>query len=241
MPHSTRLAATLLEAAAACPSFRPCALLEIAAFSFSEKPSLRFVVAPDEETHFRSAADSLGLKWASAPVYLEPEGHNWFSIVSRRTNNRRSLVVVTHDVSPSSLLDAETRDSDLAGSYLGYPPCCVRAFARLTASPGKWAQVLADTARDKSSIDARCNRFAAEWGGIGLLGELFPCSLECNEARGYADRLYMATRRLGLHRLADKARQDSLLPVSISESGEILTPALPGADTLSFIWNQSSH
>lgn len=234
-------AVALLAAASRCDSLRPCSLLEIAAFAAREKPALRFVLAPDDENHFSSVVPKLGMALVTTPVYLEPRGGSWFSLVQHKTNQRRTLVVIAPDEGADLLMEAECTDVERAGDLLGYPRCCVKAFQRLSEHGGQWGQALAATVSKAEFIDARCNRYAAEWGGVGLLGELFPCSLECEQAKEYAERLYRATVQLGLHRLAERAKRDSLRPVALSADGMVSVVAPGTTGSLRFAWNESNH
>lgn len=238
---STSLAAALLEVAATSRSLRPCALLEVAAFAAGEKPALRFVLDPGDETGFLRTACAFGLDLATRCVFLESRGGSWFSLVPYRTERERLLVVIAAADHAERLVEAETLDSERAGVMLGYPACCVKAFQRLAEAGGRWGQALSATAVDARAIDARCNRFAAEWGGIGVMGELFPCSLECEHAKAYGESLYRSTVRLGLHRLAVRAKTDSLRPVVVSDDGTV-SVVVPGTTgSLGFVWNASNH
>lgn len=241
MESPSVVAAALLQAAAAATSLRPAALPEIAAFALREKPALRFVIEPDDEACFERAAAAVGLECACQSVYLESRGGSWFSLVSHRTEKRRALIVIAPAGEADRLVRAESEDAERAGVLLGYPRCCVSGFQRLAESGGLWGQALAATATDTRAIDARCNRYAAEWGGIGVLGELFPCSLECELAKDYGERLYQSTLRLGLHRLAERAMQDSLRPVELSDDGTVRVAASGTADCLRFAWKSSSR
>jgi hypothetical protein len=241
MPSFFDIAAGLLNSAAKLSSLRPSVLPEIVAFAAGVKPSLRLVFEPEEEAVFMLEASRLGLSVAIKSVYLESKGGSWFSLVDHETDRKRALVVIAQGDLARELLHAETCDAEQAGKLLGYPACCVKAFPQLAEKGGLWGRALATTAQDMQSIDARCNRYAAEWGGIGLLGELFPCSLECDAAKNYADRLYQSMVRLGLHRLAERAKSDSLMPVTLSDDGIVNAVSPETAGCLRFEWKTKIH
>ncbi len=241
MPSFSDIAAGLLNAAATLTSLRPSVLPEIVAFAAGEKPSLRVVLEPEDESVLLLKASRLGLSVATKPVYLESKGGSWFSLVDHETDRKRALVVIAQGDLARKLLHAETCDAEQAGKLLGYPACCVKAFPHLAEKGGLWGRTLASTARDMQAIDARCNRYAAEWGGIGLLGELFPCSLECDAAKNYADRLYQSMVRLGLHHLAERAKSDSLMPVNLSDDGTVNAVSPETAGCLRFKWKTKIH
>jgi hypothetical protein len=163
------------------------------------------------------------------------------NLVNYKTDQKRALIVIAHDGLASILLKAETKDAESAGKLLGYPSCCVGAFAKLAEKGGSWGKALASTARDAQAIDARCNRYAAEWGGIGLLGELFPCSLDCKAAQCYADTLYQSMISLGLQRLAERAKSDSLIPVVLSDDGTVKAVRPETTGCLRFEWKTKNH
>lgn len=236
---SERIAASLLRAAMRSKSFRPSAFLEIPAFAAGNKPLLRFVLESPDDLYFTDACKELSLGFASKVIYLKSEGGSWFSIVKYPTEKTRVLVVIGKDQGAcNELLEVETLDASIAGRMLGYPSCCVRAFPSLAEYGGQWGFSLAKTAKVTSEIDALTNRYAAEWGGGSLIGELFPCSLECEQAKSYAMTMYQSANNLGLTRLADWAKNDCLVPVNLSEDG-VVTPAQRGGESmLSFVWRE---
>jgi hypothetical protein len=130
------------------------------------------------------------------------------------------------------LANAELSDSAAAGRLLGYPECCVEAISVIAGASSQWALHL--LRGHAAPVDARLNRFAAEWGGIGLLGELFPCSLHCRAAAAYAQSLYDAMTSIGMRKLADAARADALTPVDISPQGRISRATSGGS--VEFYW-----
>ena len=217
--------AQLLQAVSLCASIRPSVLLEIAAFGMGAKPALRFTVDESDADTLKHCCAKAGIPTASRRVYLEPLGGTWTQIVPHRTASSCMLVVIGQTSRISrGLLKRELADSNGAGRLLGYPPCCLSAFPRLAQAGAAWPFLLLESALESSRpIDARCNRFAADWGGIGLIGELFPCSVHCRLAAAYSDRLRSATRAAGLQRLALQAESDALTPVEIHADGTIST------------------
>ncbi|WJI79378.1 MULTISPECIES: DUF483 domain-containing protein [unclassified Mesorhizobium] len=166
------------------------------------------------------------------PIFLSSKGNGWNEIVSGPTESSQELIVITRDNSAGRLLDAELIDAVEAGLLLGYPECCVRALSGIAAAADQWALHLLENAN--KPINARLNRFAAEWGGIGLIGELFPCSLHCAAAACYAQSLYNSAISLGLCRLAEAAKSDALASVSVSPLGRISRAKAKG--TVEFYW-----
>ncbi len=234
MASASRRATILLRAAAKCQSLRPAALLEIAAFAQATKPSLRFVVSAEDSAILQCAAIELGCATCSRSIFLSAVSGSWNDIVAHRTSRQSELVVIADNHNADRLLEAELSNSTEAGTLLGYPKCCVTSLPRLAASPERWPLTLLSTGG--SRVDARLNRFAAEWGGIGLIGELFPCSLHCRAAASYAQSLYDAAQTLGLAKLAGAAKSDALESVTISTDGLIHRTPASGAATVEFFW-----
>lgn len=232
MEKSRVVAAYLLRAASQCSTLRPATLLEIAAFAVGTKPALRFVVSNTDAQTLVDCSAALGLVSETAQTFVEPKANGWSELVCRPTSVSQTLVVITKDSRAGNLLQAEVSDPLDAGILLGYPDCCVRSLDRLSAAAEQWALHLLDGA--VSPINARVNRFAAEWGGVGLIGELFPCSLTCQAAAAYAQSLYDAALALGLSKLAETAKSDALSPVKVSSSGRISQSALSGS--VEFFW-----
>ena len=219
MQSAVGLSATLLRVASRCPTLRPATYLEIAAFAAGVKPAVRFVVSRHDAERLHAAARSLGLCFGHDEVFIVPHANGWNEVVSYQTPNSQSLVVLTHNATASTLIRAEINDPMRAGEMLGYPACCVDALADISAAGEKWAIRLLEQAPEP--INARLNRFAAEWGGIGLMGELFPCTLGCIAAAAYSQSLYDAAVSVGLERLAGQARSDALVPVSVTNTGKV--------------------
>jgi hypothetical protein len=174
MASASQIAAVLLRAAAKCESFRPAALLEIAGFSSGVKRSVRLVLSEADSAVLLSAAADLHIAAAVSSVFIQDVGPGWSSLVGHQTDNRAALLVLSHD-DPEKLLSAELSDSKLAGALLGYPACCIDAMTRMASAADRWPFLLTSEIIPGVRIDARLNRFAAEWGGVGLIGELFPC------------------------------------------------------------------
>lgn len=220
--HSPQLAAALLSAAAAAESIRTAVFLELAAFASGRKPALRLVIDSNDVPALLSAVNDFDhIDTAVRSISISSISNSWGEISSSTCNTPHALLVLDHFGSASELLDAELSDSYASGLRLGYPPCCVAALGTHRSNPGAWPLQLLNGLGEGTSVDHRVNRFCAEWGGIGLLGELFPCSVHCPAAKDYADGLLHSAVSLGLNRLADIAVKHAKTSVYISSDGEI--------------------
>jgi len=232
LSSATEVATGLIRAAVSCSSLRPAVLLEIAGFACNRKPALRFVVDEVDAKSLVKAAEALELYSCINKIFISEKRNGWSEIVSTPTPVSQSLICIDHDGRAEKLMDAELADGNQAGLMLGYPVCCVKALAETSAAAENWAiRLLCDA---KIPVNARLNRFAAEWGGIGLIGELFPCSLECRHATAYAQSLYDSAVELGLGRLASAAKTDAMSSVVVEKNGSIHKSEVTGS--VEFFW-----
>jgi len=230
-------AATLFRAASKTTSLRPSALPEVAAFCARAKPSLRLVLDPEDAALIADAAEKADFQSAMRSAYILHDAGTWTNVVTMPTDEVVSVLVVAESQSlASEILDAEFSDQQHAGRLLGYPDCCVLAFPELAARGGNWPFAMLGDLPPGSPIDARLNRFAADWGGIALLGEMYPCSLKCGAAIDYANRIHFATISLGLRKLANHAVADALRPVLIADDGSITPADDEDANAVRFRW-----
>lgn len=232
MASVSHVAVSLLRAASHCRSLRPAVLPEIAGFANGVKPALRFVVSAADTQRLHTAANSLGLSARTQRVYVSKQVNGWSAIVAHPTSVSLGLIVITRGDRATRLIDAEMSNADEAGTLLGYPKCCVAGMRDLACASGQWALHLLKTA--DRPVDARLNRFAAEWGGLGVIGELYPCSLHCRAAARYAQSLYDSLVTLGFHQLAKTALADALASVDVSVSGRVSQATAPGS--VEFFW-----
>lgn len=172
----------------------------------------------------------MGLIARTRQVYVSKSVNNWSTIVPQPTSTSLALIAIGN--SAIRLIDAEMSSADEAGTLLGYPKCCVVGMRTLAGVSGQWALHLLKNA--DQPVNARLNRFAAEWGGIGVIGELYPCSLHCPAAAQYAQSLYDSLVALSLHQLAHAARADALAPVNVSPRGRVSRTTSTGA--VEFFW-----
>ena len=233
---ANKVASSLLRAAAACEGLRPSNLLEITAFAVGTKSALRFVLSSEDADVVSHAAHEAQIRHSRRSIGLQRSQNGWAQIVPSATSERAQLLVLSSQLDPEEILTAETSNAAQAGLFLGYPECCVRALPQIDARGPQWPFVFISATGPSEIVDARLNRFAAEWGGIGLLGELFPCSLSCENAKHYADQLHASAVALGLVRLADTAVEHALMPVSIANDGTVAHGDKGGGRLVTFRW-----
>lgn len=111
-----------------------------------------------------------------------------------------------------------------AGKYLGYPDCCVNNVENINKLNSKWATFYLEDFQKNKIANHFTNRFPITWGGISVIGELFPCSLMCSHAIEYSKKMYSDVIEFGFNQISDAMIIHSLKPVFINKmNGAILT------------------
>ena len=79
------------------------------------------------------------------------------------------------------------------------------------------------------------NRFPITWGGISIIGELFPCSLSCPNAIKYSKTMHSDVINFGFNEIAKVMVEHALKPIYINEeNGSISTIFKEGTDIIKF-------
>ena len=223
------------------PGAPPSLVPEIGLFAVGRKPVLRLVVDSFPTRTPLRRLMAAGLTVRQLPVSSRYVGGSWSTLAAMSTDLRADespgemLVIARRALLADRFAEAEFSDHRVAGELLGYPQCCIEAVRDYEAAGGRWPQRLARTA-SSTSVDARANRLAADWGGISPVGELFPCSLECPAARAIGENGVGALRRLGLHRLAAEVVQHATTPVRIDTEGRAVPVHAADPGALRFRW-----
>lgn len=197
----------------------PLALLPHLILFFAEhKRALRLVLPAELCATFQEFSEGWGYQCASADLLITQVGSHWGQIASAQgdsceASHRVLVVSANRDLSTQVLqmeLFGESRD---VGEALGYPDCCVTAYPSLARAAEHWPITMIERSRRPGQVSMWCNRLASLWGGTCPTGELFPCSLECENAIEYgrlADRLL---REHGFSILADEISKQARRPM----------------------------
>lgn len=122
-----------------------------------------------------------------------------------------------------------------AGKYLGYPKCCINNVEKINILNGKWATFYLNDYRNNVSANYFTNRFPITWGGISIIGELFPCSLICPSAIKYSKTMHSDVINFGFNEIAKVMVEHALKPIYINEEdGSISTIFKEGTDLIKF-------
>ncbi len=219
VPSFLRLLAT--HRAIPAPTLADLVLLEI-----GEKESIRFAVPADVRAALDTWAESGGLYRACVGARLRPAGEwNLIEPLEGGASGGSSDVDVVVYARSASLADelcqCEVRGrADRAGELLGYPPCCVAAYAHYASAPSGWLP-LAVRQTGAGPWWCWCNRLPLGWGAPTFVGEIYPCSFRCEALAERGERVYRAMRRLGLERLARVTLEQSLRPVAFRSSPDV--------------------
>ena len=201
------------------------------------KPGLRLLRAPGNAAAELRAARARGL---AAEVIERVDGAGRSLVyVARTPAAARALRDLEAPIRPGRGVQPLTA-ADLAahralGAALGYPPCCIDAFAERVARgvdrlpSGETAHedfVAASTALARSRApDPRCNIFAAGDNSCWL--SHVPCALDCAASIAYADRVRAA---YVVHGARAAAQIDRALATAVAIGRDGRRGALADAD-----------
>lgn len=109
-------------------------------------------------------------------------------------------------------------DVEKAGAYLGYPTCCVKNISIINSLQGLWATFYLEDFIRNSEANLFTNRFPITWGGISIVGELFPCSLSCKKAIEYGKGLHNEVKTYGFGKISEVMLYHATNPIYINSA-----------------------
>lgn len=200
-------------------------LSEIILFTCGINRVLRLVVKP----HFASQIQRLfitdNLYFLSGKLYLCVKDNGWASISNIPIDSEmrtQTLLVLGNKKSDvrdcfENELNGEFRKS---GKYFNYPDCCINSYPAISSSQDKWANSLIENS-GPGPYPCWSNRLATGWGGGCFSGELFPCSLHCQNAIAIGKKTYNCLLDIGFKKLSREFLQQSLNPLIVHKNGKI--------------------
>ncbi len=198
-------------------------------FFTGEKQAIRFVLKKQVSDQFRTCLEAMGYCGAESRISITQVGDNWGQIDAigdvrgGASDTHRLLVMAEDRATCGHVLELElSGDSADVGRLLGYPPCCVDAYADLAATAKAWPDALIAKSPHPLNVSLWCNRLASLWGGTCPTGELFPCSLQCPNAIRYGQRSDVLLRQHGFAPLAAEIRRQASHPIYLL-NGEVVT------------------
>lgn len=206
-------------------------LPEAARFAIGGKPVLRIVVPSGARDEYLLAMDQLGVSCTPRQLAISSSSGTWNQISgfgdaeyaghgggsepavhpahALQAHDLTGLYISLDRGTASAASLADVQDSNEAGLLFGYPVCCVANVGELAEAGAGWPQELVKRSGEASRWNAAANRIVADWGGIPPIGELFPCSLSCEQAAHIGRSGVHALEKAGLSRLAQRIVDDA--------------------------------
>jgi hypothetical protein len=230
MSSAVQLAERLRAIAALDPTVEARHLLELAAVLAGHKPVARVVVEAPRVDAAASRLRALGLAVAEprsglAVVRETSLGDRYTEVAPLDDPRvREAAIHCARDTETAALArDAdEGADAGTIGRLLGYPSCCVTAYARVFEDHD-WLDTLLEGCGRLEWLDPDGNKLAYLFDGASLLPDYFPCSLRCAQARRLAALLRTAGRAAGLDGEVEAAEAAMRRPL-IVWSGLVIQP-----------------
>ena len=92
--------------------------------------------------------------------------------------------------------------------------------SKISSSQDKWANTLIENS-GPGPYPCWANRLATGWGGACFSGELFPCSLHCQNAIAIGRKTYNCLLDIGFEKLSREFLKQSLNPLIVNKNGKI--------------------
>jgi len=106
-------------------------------------------------------------------------------------------------------------DVEKAGEYLGYPICCIKNISNINILKEMWANFYLKDYTKMKNANLFTNRFPITWGGMSIIGELFPCSLTCKNAIEYGKGLHNDVKSFGYSKISETLISHAKTPIYI--------------------------
>jgi len=200
-------------------------LSEIILFTYGINRVLRLVVEPNFSNEIKRTLFNENLYFSSGKLYEAIKDNGWSSISNKPIDNKMRTKVLL--VLGNELSDVEdcyknelNGDFRISGKYFNYPDCCINSYPAISSSQEKWANSLIENS-GPGPYPCWANRLATGWGGACFSGELFPCSLHCENAIAIGRKTYNCLLDIGFKKLSREFLQQSLNPLIVHKNGKI--------------------
>ena len=197
---------------------------EILLFFYSDKKIIRIVVSENStKLGVEKFVKEMNLFIISNSIYVEELGNTWATIHNQKTQKKyKTNFLITIGKSEKETEKAHslelTGETLKIGELLNYPACCVSAYPEISNYFDKWPlYYLSQDGQGRHSNFA--NRLAIARGGISPIGEMYPCSLECQNAISIGRKVYEIANKIGMKKLSEKILFYSKETISISDKG----------------------
>jgi len=198
---------------------------EFISFLKGNKKILRIVIDNNEKLFNNSLFLSNNIHVKEAKLYSSKQKNSFGSLVasinSEDSDNYSEVRMFSISKFKDELIEFEKAelygDIEKAGEFLGYPICCIKNIYKINDLKDLWATFyLNDYEKMNKTASIYTNRFPITWGGVSIVGELFPCSLSCNNAIEYGRNLYNDVKSFGFNEIHKTIIDHAQLPIYIN-------------------------
>ena len=198
---------------------------EFVSFIKGHKKILRIVIDNNDMMFNTSLFLNKGFHVKQVKLYCSNQKNSFGSLVtsinSEDSDNYSEVKMFSISKFKDELIDFEKAelygDVEKAGKFLGYPTCCVNNISKINDLKDLWATFyLNDYIKMNKTASKYTNRFPITWGGISIVGELFPCSLSCNKAIQYGKNLHNDVKSFGFNKIYHSIINHAQLPIYIN-------------------------
>jgi hypothetical protein len=186
----------------------PRHLVEIAGVLVGARSMARIVLAVEHHGRLSSLLAAAGLRGGSPSVvnrvvrtcgddrYCERVAR---SACFEPTELISVIVALDSDLAEKGQRVDDLGDSSECGAMLGYPECCIKAYARIERGED-WVELLERESLPASlSLHWSCNSLAGLFTASTLHPDFFPCTIGCPHAASLVRELVRAGASCGLH------------------------------------------
>jgi hypothetical protein len=208
--------AGFLQLLARQPEVPLATIADVLMFAAGEKPAMRFAVPGRVRAELDRWASASGLASGSRTLGLKRVS-DWNCIGvdgSSATDHIDVVVYAKSEEFAAMICEVEANGgSERSGLLLGYPPCCVAAYGGYSDDPANWiGQALARSG--VGPFPCWANRLPISWGAPTFIGELYPCSFDCEGATRQGRAVFGRLREYGLDQLAQTILAEAIRPVA---------------------------
>lgn len=216
---------------------------EFISFLNGRKKIIRIVVDKSNNLFDFDLFSNFGFYVKESTLFSSLENNSFGSLVSRIDNLEQNQYseVKMYSISRSIKELEEFEFAEVygdilkAGNYLGYPKCCINNVEKINTLNSKWATFYLEQFHKIKIANHFTNRFPITWGGISIIGELFPCSLTCPKAIEYSQNMFSDVIDLGFSKISEIIKAHSLRPIYVNKiNGEISVDSKSGFEIIKF-------
>jgi len=199
-------------------------------FSSGKKDALRFSVNNNDLLKIIELAAKYNFHYDYTEFSVHSDGNNWSTLLPAGSGSNdaenENIFVITLGYNKTLIYDCLRAENDFdfqkAGELLGYPSCCVNAYAEIDSYKQNWVHYYYN--KHPNSYQSYLNNRIASIHGYGCFsGEFFPCSLQCSITREIAKTAENLMKKNGFQDLQKVFKMHTLSPLYLDDDGMIIT------------------